>query len=143
MGFAIIGMVVTAAILRIISCIRSGPVEQLAPTAHTPRLSRTIAADAASLPKSVLPSASNVSDTITGISVVSFAAITAARHSCRLIMVSTTSRSTPACTSAVICSLYTSTSSSKSRSPIGESCLPVIVRSPAISALPSTASAVR
>ena len=64
---------------------------------------------------------------------VSFAAISAARHSCRLIMVSTTSRSTPASTRYPICSRYTVTSSSKSILPMGESCSPVMVRSPAIS----------
>ena len=64
---------------------------------------------------------------------------TAARHSCRLIMVSTTNRSTPASASTPACSLYTSTSSSNINSPIGKSCCPVIVISPATKALPSTA----
>ena len=50
MGLAMMGMRVTDAIRRMISAIASGPVEQLAPTASAPRLSRTTAAVAASVP---------------------------------------------------------------------------------------------
>ena len=68
---------------------------------------------------------------MTGKSQLSFAAIKAALLSARLIMVSTASRSTPASASSTICSLYISINSSRSIFPMGLSCSPVIVRSPA------------
>ena len=83
----------------------AGPVEQFAPTAQAPRLSNTTAAVCASVPNRVLPSGSKVMETITGRLVTSFAAIRAALASARLIMVSTTSKSTPAFSIAIICSL--------------------------------------
>ena len=80
-GFAMTGMVVTSDISLIngISCL--GPVEQLAPIASTPRLSNTIAAVFASVPKSVLPSDSKVMVDKIGRLQHSFIAITAARIS--------------------------------------------------------------
>ena len=77
-GLAITGTDVASAIVRMISAILSGPVEQFAPTAEAPRLSSTTAAVFASVPYKVLPSASKVIVTITGRSQHSFAAIKAA-----------------------------------------------------------------
>ena len=108
--------------------------------ADAPSFSRTTAAVFASVPYSVFPSPSKVRVTITGSWQTSFAAIKAARVSCRLIMVSTAIRSTPASQVMRICSRYTETSSSKSIFPMGASCSPVMVRSAATYALPPAAS---
>ena len=102
-----------------ISTISLGPVEQLAPIASTPRLSSTIAAVSGSVPYRVLLSSLKVRVAKTGRSLTSLEAMTAALVSLRLIMVSIVIRSTPASHIALNCCLYTSTSSSKSRGPIG------------------------
>ena len=106
MGLAIMGIfLVQAAMSATIRRMYAGPAEQFTPTAAAPRLSSTTAAVFASVPYKVLASDSKVMVTITGSWQVSFAAINAARASARLIIVSTTSRSTPASAKYVICSL--------------------------------------
>ena len=105
LGLAITGIVTTLEMAAISPAIWSGPVEQLAPTAHAPSFSSVIAAVAGSVPNSVLPSGSKVRVAITGRLQVSFAAISAALVSCRLIIVSTTRISTPSSESSFTCSL--------------------------------------
>ncbi len=105
MGLAMTGTSTQETMSAITCSIWAGPVEQLAPMAAAPRDSSTMAAVFASVPYNVLPFASKVMVTITGRSQTSLAAISAALASARLIMVSTTSRSTPASRRAVICSL--------------------------------------
>ncbi len=95
-GFAATGISAYLAIFLTISAILPGPVEQFTPTAATPSAFKTRAAVPGSVPYNVRPSSLNVSVTITGRLHVSLTAITAARHSWRLIIVSTTIKSTPA-----------------------------------------------
>ena len=105
LGLAISGKFVFSAMVLIMGAMSSGPVEQFAPMASTPRESRTTAAVCASVPYKLLPSFSKVMVAMTGRLQISFKAMTAARNSCRLIMVSITKRSTPASISADACSL--------------------------------------
>ena len=104
-GFAITGISATAAIRLIIGTMVSGPAEQFTPTASAPRACSTTTAASGVVPYIVLLSPAKVKVTITGKSQVSLIASTAALHSCRLIMVSTTNKSTPASASTCTCSL--------------------------------------
>ena len=104
-GFAMIGISATDAISSTIATIVSGPAEQFTPTASAPSDCKTTIAAFGVVPYIVLLSPAKVIVTITGKSQVSLTASTAARHSCRLIMVSTTNKSTPAATRTRTCSL--------------------------------------
>ena len=104
-GFANTGTNATSFMAATSSVILSGPVEQFTPIASTPRFCNTLTAVTGSVPYKVLPSSLNVRLAMIGRSQISFAAITAALVSARLIIVSTTRRSQPASTRTLICSL--------------------------------------
>ena len=93
-----------------------------------------------SVPVKVLPFSSQVNVTKTGFSLTLLTASSAARASGIVIVVSITNRSTPACSSACACSVYTSSKFSKLKSPIGYKNLPVGAISPATIAFSPTAS---
>ena len=118
-GFANTGIVAYRTIRLISASISFGPVEQLMPTASTPSDCSTITDASGVEPNNVFPSLLKVMLTMIGRSQTSLMAITHARASARLIIVSTKNRSTPASTRICACSLYTSTSSSNARSPTG------------------------
>ena len=118
-GFANTGIVAYRTIRLISASISFGPVEQLMPTASTPSDCSTITDASGVEPNNVFPSLLKVMLTMIGRLQTSLMAITHARASARLIIVSTKNRSTPASTRICACSLYTSTSSSNARSPTG------------------------
>ena len=99
----------------------------------------TVSAAAMSVPVRLLPLSSQVKVTKIGLSLTLRTASTAARASDRVIIVSITKRSTPACSSPAACSVYISTSSSNAASPSGARKRPVGAMSPATHARPSAA----
>ena len=82
----------------------SGPTEQFSPTADAPTACSVSTASVTVPPNSRWPSASMVSEHITGRSHTDFAASTKQAHSSMDSIVSATSRSTPARTTTSICS---------------------------------------
>ena len=104
-GFARSGTFAYTFILRMISAISCGPVEQLTPTTSAPMLCNTTMAVSGSVPYSVLPSSLKLMDAMIGRSQVARIAKMAALVSARLIIVSTTNKSTPASHRIFTCSL--------------------------------------
>ena len=93
-GFARIGTSAYSFIFLMTGIISPGPVEQFTPIISAPMLCNTTTAVTGSVPYKVLPSSWKVRE-----------AITAALVSARLIIVSTTNRSTPASNKYFACSL--------------------------------------
>ena len=117
-----------------------GPTEQLRPNTSAPMDCMTTRAASTSPPVSVFPFSSHVNETITGLLLLFLTAVIAALASDKVIIVSMTKRSTPACSRPSTCSSYASTRSSKVADPRGVTNSPVGAMSPATRALSPAAS---
>ncbi len=141
-GMALIGLEVSGNMRSMVSSVAFGPTEQFRPITSTGHESISRVKASVSAPPGRWPKSSMVTCATTARSspAASRAALTASRSSSRLPNVSRISRSTPASTSASICSRNAARASAKEVGPSGSMRTPSGPTAPATNAPPCAAS---